>query len=287
MWFGELCILLCVWGKRGCQENRPIQSTESETSWRWDEANRCVEDTHLLYTLQLWLSGRGMSFFRHSSAVTVLYSEQACVYTDHAVSGGRGVGRRWKPLGTRMPITSCESLHSYWDVLRHVLHGTVSKPAFSQKRRHRLNRHFSETVGDNVMKSLCIILCGSRVKPGFTAAPHCVWGVYHHTGHGAITGWSKAGGSEDLRCLSWSIVTIFLFWQGSITVEESVKRKLLDTFQHTKNFLSCHQATRYTCLYFLGYISALTRAKEAWAVPVFRREPSPASLLRAVALAAG
>lgn len=53
-----------------------------------------MEDMDFLYTLQMWLSGRGMSFFRHSSAVTVVYLEQVCVYTDNALSGSRGMGIR-------------------------------------------------------------------------------------------------------------------------------------------------------------------------------------------------
>lgn len=40
-----------------------------------------MEDMHLLYSLQFWLSGRGMRvFFRDSSAVTVVYTEQVCIY---------------------------------------------------------------------------------------------------------------------------------------------------------------------------------------------------------------
>lgn len=116
-----------------------------------------------------------------------------------------------------------------------------------------------------------------------------------HTGHGASLEELKGVPRMGQRCFSLSRVTLSLFWQESISVEKSVKRKLLDTLELMKNFLSCHPAGRYKCFldmcYFLGCISQaslLNTAKEA--IPVFCHETrcsSPAQLLQAVALAVG
>lgn len=152
---------------------------------------------HLLYSLQFLLSGRGMRFFPEIVLQWLLctQSRSACIHTDDALSGGEGVGIRWKPLSMRVLIASCESLHSCGDVLLRALHGSVSRTAFAEKWRHLLNRHISDTVEDNIMNSLCILPLGSRITWAHSFTP---WAMREVPSHWTwrITGWSKWDGSE-------------------------------------------------------------------------------------------